>query len=100
LYGKPAEERDVIVDLPRTSDNDRRRALIHMPYKIIAWGDDLTFEFFDIAADPGETKDLKKENKAAFEEMKKRYREAVKKIPDRCPRHTEKLKGKGKLKRC
>ena len=100
LYGKPADQRDVIVDLPRTSDNDRRRALIHMPYKIIAWGDDFSFEFFDIAADPGETNDLKRSNKAAYEEMKKRYREAVKKIPDRCPRHTEKLKGKGKRKRC
>ena len=100
LYGKDPDARDVIVDLPRTSDNDRRRGLIRMPYKIIAWGDDLTFEFFDIAADPGETKDIKRENKAAFEEMKKLYRETVKKIPDRCPRHTEKLKGKGKHKRC
>ena len=100
LYGKDPEARDVIVDLPRTSDNDRRRALIHMPYKIIAWGDDLTFEFFDIAADPGETKDIKKEQKAAFEEMKQRYKDTVKNIKDRCPKHTEKLKGKGKHKRC
>ncbi|APR76427.1 Sulfatase [Minicystis rosea] len=100
LYGKDPEARDVIVDLPRTSDNDRRRALIHMPYKIIAWGDDLTFEFFDIAQDPGETKDIKKEQKAAFEEMKQRYKDTVKNIKDRCPKHTEKLKGKGAHKRC
>jgi arylsulfatase A-like enzyme len=100
LYGAPPEPRDVIVDLPRTSDNDRRRALIHMPYKLIAWGDDLTWEFFDIAADPGEEHDIKKENKAAFEEMKRRYKEAVGKLKDRCPRHTEKLKGKNEHKRC
>jgi hypothetical protein len=71
-----------------------------MPYKIIAWGDDLTWEFFDIAQDPGETKDLKKEQKAAFEEMKQRYKEAVKKVKDICPKHTEKLKGKNEHKRC
>ena len=69
--------RDVIVDLPRTSDNDRRRALIHLPWKIIAWGDDLTFEFFNIQDDPGETKDLKKDQKAAFEEMKQRFLPSV-----------------------
>jgi choline-sulfatase len=100
IYGKPAEPRDVIVDLPRTSDNDRRRALVHMPYKIIAWGDDYSFEFFDIAADPGETRDLKRDDPAAFEEMKRRYKDAVSRIKDKCPKHTDKLKGKDKHRRC
>ena len=100
LYGKEPEARDVIVDLPRTSDNDRRRALIHMPYKIIAWGDDYSWEFFDIAADPGETHDIKKEQKAAYEDMKRLYKQTVKGIKDRCPKHTEKLRGKGKHRRC
>lgn len=100
VYGAPAEERDVIVDLPRTTDNDRRRALIRLPYKLIAWGDDAAWELFDIAADPGETIDVKRTNKDAFEDMKRRYKEAVSKIKDRCPKFTEKLKGKGKRKRC
>jgi arylsulfatase A-like enzyme len=100
LYGKAPEARDVIVDLPRTSDNDRRRALIHTPYKIIAWGDDYSWELFDIAADPGETHDIKKDKPDVYEDMKARYKEAVKKIQDRCPKHTEKLKGKSKGKRC
>ena len=100
LYGKAPEPRDVIVDLPRTSDNDRRRALIHEQYKLIAWGDDLTWELFDIAADPAESKDLKKSEKAAFEAMKARYKEAVGKLKDRCPKHTDKLKGKNEHKRC
>jgi arylsulfatase A-like enzyme len=100
LYGKAPEPRDVIVDLPRTSDNDRRRALIHGQYKLIAWGDDLAWEFFDIVADPGELKDLKKSEKAAFEAMKARYKEAVGRVKDRCPNHTEKLKGKSEHKRC
>jgi len=100
LYGKPAEDRDVIVDLPRTSDNDRRRALIHDHFKIIAWGDDYSWELFDIGADPGEEKDLKKADKALFEDMKRRYKEAVGKLKDICPRHTDTLKGKDKHHRC
>jgi arylsulfatase A-like enzyme len=100
LYGKPAEPRDVIVDLPRTSDNDRRRALIHGHYKIIAWGDDFSWELFDIGADPAEENDLKKSDRALFAEMKRRYKEAVKKVKDICPKHTDKLRGKDKGRRC
>jgi choline-sulfatase len=100
IYGKAPEERDVIVDLPRTSDNDRRRALIHGHYKIIAWGDDFSWELFDIGADPGEEKDLRRANPALFAEMKKRYKEAVKGVKDICPKHTDKLKGRDKGRRC
>ena len=100
LYGKPAEERDVIVDLPRTSDNDRRRALIHGHHKIIAWGDDFSWELFDIGADPAEENDLKRSDKPLFAEMKRRYKEAVGKVKDICPKHTDNLKGKDKHHRC
>jgi arylsulfatase A-like enzyme len=100
LYGKPAEPRDVIVDLPRTSDNDRRRALIHGHVKIIAWGDDYSWELFDIADDPLEEHDLKKKDPALFAEMKQRYKDAMKDVKDICPKHTDKLKGKGKGRRC
>jgi arylsulfatase A-like enzyme len=100
VYGKPAEERDVLLDLPRTSDNDRRRALIHGHYKILAYGDDFGFELFDLAADPLETKDLRREDKATFEAMKKLYKATVKQLKDICPRHTERLKGKDEHHRC
>lgn len=100
VYGAKPEERDVIVDLPRTSDNDRRRALIHGTTKIIALGDDEAWELYDIGADPGELKDLKKENKQLLEDMKARYKDAVKGIKEICPKHTDKLKGKHKNKRC
>jgi arylsulfatase A-like enzyme len=100
LYGKPAEPRDVIVDLPRTSDNDRRRALIHGHVKIIAWGDDYSWELFDVAEDPLEEHDLKKSKPELFAEMKALYKETVKKVKDICPKHTDKLKGKGKGRRC
>lgn len=100
LYGKPAEPRDVIVDLPRTSDNDRRRALIRGSYKLTAYGDDEGYDLFDIVKDPGETKDIKREQKEVFEEMKQAYKQKSASIIDVCPKMTEKLKGKRKGKKC
>lgn len=98
MYGKPIEERDVIVDLPRTSDNDRRRALVHGNHKLIGFGDDDGYGLYDVVADPLEKDDLKRKEKALFEEMKKRYKGAA--IKDVCPKHTEKLKDKKKSKKC
>jgi choline-sulfatase len=100
VYGKTEEDRDVIVDLPRTSDNDRRRALIHGRYKMMSYGDDEVFSLYDVVADPLEDKDLRKTDKALFEEMKARYKKAVGGLKDICPKHTEKLKGKKKFRRC
>ena len=100
LYGKPAEPRDVITDLPRTSDNDRRRTFLHGHHKIIAWGDDFSWELFDVAADPLEEHDLKKSEPALFAEMKQRYKDAMKAVKDICPKHTDKLRGKSKGRRC
>ncbi|HVY46565.1 MAG TPA: sulfatase, partial [Minicystis sp.] len=100
IWGKSAEERDVIVDLPRTSDNDRHRALVHGKYKLIAFGDDVRYELYDVVADPLETHDLRKEDKALYEDMKARYKAASSKIHERCPAKTEHLKGKDKGRRC
>ncbi|WP_437738114.1 sulfatase [Sorangium sp. So ce1335] len=100
LHGAKPEPRDVIIDLPRTSDNDRRRALIHGRYKLTAYGDDERFDLFDVVADPGETKDLKREQASVFEEMKALYKERSAAIKDVCPKNTAKLKGKKKNKRC
>ncbi|EYF08005.1 sulfatase [Chondromyces apiculatus] len=102
LYGKEPEPRDVIIDLPRTSDNDRRRALIHDRYKLIAYGDDEAFALYDLVDDPGETKDLQRDKtkKEAFEQMMTRYKERVSTIKDICPKMREKLKGRKKSKPC
>ncbi len=100
LFGKEPPVRDVIVDLPRTSDNDRRRALIRGNYKLIAYGDDQGYDLFDIIADPGESKDIKRDKADVFEEMKKAYKEKSATIKDVCPKMTEKLKGKSKGKKC
>jgi choline-sulfatase len=88
------EQREVIVDLPRTSHNWRRRALIWGDHKIIAFGDDFRFELYDIVKDPGELQDLRLRDKPLFDEMKKRYLERVKNIHDVCPDVTHMLKGK------
>ncbi len=100
LYNRPAEAREVIVDLPRTSDNDRRRAMVWGDHKLIAFGDDFRFELYDVVKDPGEKKDLSGEDKERFKEMKARYKERVKSIQDICPKNTAKLKGKEKGRRC
>ncbi len=76
LYGAEPTERDVWVDLARTSNNDRRRVLVHGHHKLVAYGDDTRFELYDIEADPGETTNLRRANPALYEEMVTRYRAA------------------------
>ncbi|HEX7603007.1 MAG TPA: sulfatase, partial [Polyangiaceae bacterium] len=102
LYGATPEARDVVIDLPRTGDNDRRRALVKGDYKLIAFGDDDGFELYDVVKDPKEEHDLKKkaEMKQVFEDMKAAYKARVEKILEVCPKMTDKLKGKKKRKRC
>jgi arylsulfatase A-like enzyme len=100
LFGGEAKARDVIVDLPRTSDNDRRRALIRGDYKLTAYGDDFGYELYDLKNDPGEKKDIKNQNREVFEEMKKAYQAKTATIKDVCPKMTEKLKGKSKGRKC
>jgi choline-sulfatase len=100
LYGAAPEARDVLVDLPRTSDNDRRRGFYHDKWKLYVYGDDFGYELYDLAADPGEKKDLKRDQKEAFEMMKDLYAKKAATVKDVCPKMTEKLKGKGKGKKC
>jgi arylsulfatase A-like enzyme len=54
ILGGPAEERDVVIDLPKTSDNDKRRALVHGQTKIISFGAQEYSQVFDLATDPDE----------------------------------------------
>lgn len=100
LYGKEPEARDVIIDLPRTSDNDRRRAFVRGDMKLIAEGDDEGYRFFNVKEDWDEKKDLKKSNAAEFEKMRDAYKEREKSIKDVCPKMREKLKGRRKGKPC
>ncbi|UQA56589.1 sulfatase [Polyangium aurulentum] len=100
LYGKEPPVRDVVVDLPRTSDNDRRRAFIRGDLKLIAEGDDDGYRLFDLKEDPGELKDIKAQRKDDFEKMKAAYKERSSSIKDVCPKMREKLRGKKDKKPC
>jgi len=95
-----AEPRDVIVDLPRTSDNFRRRGMVHDRYKIIAFGDDFRFQVYDVIDDPGELVNLKHRKRDIYKMMKKRYLERVKSIKDICPKFRHNLKGKRPNRPC
>ena len=86
LAGGEAEERDVIVDLPEDDYNERRRALIYGRKKLIAFGNDVRFSLFDLEADPREQTDLIKKEPELAAEMRRRYKEASKKIEDVAPR--------------
>lgn len=89
---KPMES-EVIVDLPRTSDNDRRRALITGKYKIIAFGDDTYYRIYDIETDPEEKSDLSKTEKELTGKLIKQYKEASSLIREVKPYACDKLKG-------
>lgn len=83
LFGKPAEPRDVILDLPMTSDNDKRRALVRGDKKLIAFGKEETLRLFDLAADPGEKIPIASGPELA--EMKAAYREIATSIKEVSP---------------
>jgi arylsulfatase A-like enzyme len=89
----PPAPRDVIVDLPRTSNNDRRRALIHDHYKLVAYGDDVRYQLFDLDADPDEAHPLEKSDRATFVEMVALYKAEQKNIRDIGPYACRTLQG-------
>jgi choline-sulfatase len=83
LCGASPESRDVVVDLPATSDNDRRRSLIHGTTKIIAFGKDVSFQVFDLETDPGEMQPITRGD--AFASMRARYRAFEQTVNDIVP---------------
>ena len=92
-----AEARDVVLDLPMTSDSDRRRAIVHGKWKLIAFSDDdgasaasprrgphqMLFQLFDLEADPGELHPITRGDD--FRDMLARYKAASKAIHDVAP---------------
>jgi arylsulfatase A-like enzyme len=82
LGDAPAGPRDVVCDLPQDDINERRRALIHDGWKLIAFGDDARFALFDLAHDPAEKTDLFWKRRDVAVPMQKLYREAGRAIAD------------------
>ena len=81
LRGAPAAARPVVVDLPRSDIMDRRRALISGKHKLIAFGDDRSFQLYDVEKDPAETEELSAKEPALLASMKQLYLEASRDIP-------------------
>jgi membrane-anchored protein YejM (alkaline phosphatase superfamily) len=100
LYGAEAAPRDVVLDLPRTTNSDRRRALIRGDYKLVAIGDDDAFQLFNLRRDPGEEHDVRWTEPAKLEEMKAAYAALSTKMPSVCPNSRLKLRGKKSHRPC
>ena len=82
IFGAPAPDRDVVLDLPATSDSERRRAIVHGHEKLIAFGEDQVFKLFDLDADPKEEHPITKGNEfSAMVERYKAFEKSVKDVP-------------------
>jgi choline-sulfatase len=71
IYGAAGDERDVVVDLPMTSDSGRRRALLSGDEKLICFDDDVRCKLYDLKTDPMEKAGIVKG--ADYKAMKARY---------------------------
>lgn len=81
VLGGPAEARPVIVDLPATSNNDRRRAVVSGRWKMVSYGaNELYFKLFDLESDAGEDHPIAKGED--FERMRAVYKEATSRLKD------------------
>jgi hypothetical protein len=83
LYGALPIERDVLIDLPATSDNARRRALIRGALKLICFGGDSYCLLYDLTQDPLEQHGTSKGEE--FVSMKARYRQLRASITEVAP---------------
>jgi choline-sulfatase len=83
LNGAAAEPRDVVIDLPMTSDNDKRRAIVRDDLKIVAYGKDELLRLYDVKADPDEKSPITKGD--AYDTMAKTYRAFAKTVKEVAP---------------
>jgi arylsulfatase A-like enzyme len=83
IYGGPGEPRDVVVDLPATSDNGKRRALVRGSKKLICFDEDGACRLYDVERDPLERAPVSKGDE--FKDMKARYRALLKTIKETKP---------------
>ena len=80
ILGAKVDARDIVVDLPKTSDSDKRRALLHDKQKVIAFGDQEYMQVFDLAADPEEAHPITKGE--VYADMTARLKAADRTIQD------------------
>ena len=83
IYGAPAPERDVVVDLPATSDSSKRRAILHGNEKLICFDTDKYCKLYDLQKDPKESTGIVRGTD--YVEMKARYDGVTKTIKEVAP---------------
>jgi hypothetical protein len=98
MKGEKAEPRDVVTELARDSNNDRRRTLLKGDWKIIELGNEGGFQLFNLREDPGELNDLARKDKAKLGEMREALKARSATIKDICPKRTDGLKSKPKAR--
>jgi arylsulfatase A-like enzyme len=82
IYGTAGEDRDVVVDLPMTSNSGRRRALLSGDEKLICFDDDFRCKLYDLKVDPMEKVPITKGPE--YKAMKARYdafNRSIKEVP-------------------
>lgn len=93
VMGAPAEARPVLVDLPRADLMDRKRAFVDGKLKLIAFGDNVRYELFDVSVDPREENELGKGDPALLATQKQKYLDFIADIPNKPKTTGEKLLG-------
>jgi choline-sulfatase len=80
LYGAAPEARPVLLDLPADNSNPERRAVIDGRYKLLVFGSDQRFDLYDLENDPGELKNLARDDPETLARMKALYEKTWGKI--------------------
>jgi arylsulfatase A-like enzyme len=84
--GAQLQRRPILVDMPPGPFNEARRAFIDGDMKLIVAGG-VRYQLFDLAKDPGETKDLA-DDKELLRNAREKYdafREGLREVPIRRP---------------
>ncbi len=83
IYGveEPRDRQPIILDLPEDTNNPQRRAIIQDDYKLIVYGKGWTKLLFNLKEDPGEEKDLSKEQPEVLEKMVALYEKTFSELP-------------------
>ena len=95
LFGADPESRPVLLDLPADSNNMERRALISGDYKLLVYEKEWRFELYNLKQDPGEKRNLRKQEPEKFKGMKALYRKVWDALPTVKPFGGNKLMGGG-----
>ncbi|HMA96205.1 MAG TPA: hypothetical protein VKP30_26140, partial [Polyangiaceae bacterium] len=88
---KPSDREPIVVELTEDSNNPQRRAIIHGDYKLTVRGRGAAYFLYNLAKDPGEEKNVAREEPEKLAEMKALYEKTFAAIPSIDPYGGNKL---------